>query len=555
MKENKLKTVWVGIAFLTAMHTSLAQNAIDVHLRDVDVKTEPSEKINDNPSFHDTVKVNTELKYGMVERKATSNFKVRPISPPKIGTGAMDVDKLYNGFVKAGIIDFRNIPFIDAHYGSKYNRDYVYSVGLNHFGSDLKTASPDRARFTQSGLDFSGKRFLKNHVLSADLAYDYNTYRYYGSEIPMDALNTDARKQLFAKGHLQLAACSKESNTSIPYHKIMVDYFNIFDRYGMMENRLAFGGKVNPEIDLLKPYHLKLNLAGTIDWFNYKNDASNFSKNSILGTVLTSFHYNVGKIKANAGFNWYFLQDDTSGFRVYPIADIEYTLIKDVFVAYGKYQRYFQRYDQWAHAELNPFFNTSMQLTNTRHLNNFTAGFRGNISSKINFNLGIEFDQMKNLPMYVNDLTSFGNRLFTVVTDDVSMFRSYGQFSAELKKFQFAVKADYRQYTAYNELKAWQMPTFNAGFSGKYNFQNLIHLTAEVYYLGGIYAKEYDQSNQAIAVELPGIVDANFGIEYKYSKRWNAFINVNNFLNKQYRRWNNYPNYGLNFLGGLSCSF
>jgi outer membrane receptor protein involved in Fe transport len=196
-----------------------------------------------------------------------------------------------------------------------------------------------------------------------------------------------------------------------------------------------------------------------------------------------------------------------------------------------------------------------MTLTNTQHFNNTYIGLRGNISSKVNFNLGVEMDKMKNLPLYVNDNSTYGNHLFTVVTDQVIMSRFYGQLSLNLSKIQLAVKGDYRNYTTYNEKKAWQLPAITAGFSGKYNFQNLIYVSADVYYLGGMFAREYDANNQVIATEIPGIVDANIGFEYKYNKRLNAFANVNNFLNKQYRRWNQYPNYGINFMAGINYSF
>ena len=70
-----------------------------------------------------------------------------------------------------------------------------------------------------------------------------------------------------------------------------------------------------------------------------------------------------------------------------------------------------------------------------------------------------------------------------------------------------------------------------------------------------MFARGFNSNNEVIATEIPGIVDANIGFEYKYSKRLNAFANVNNFLNKQYRRWNQYPNYGINFMAGINYSF
>ena len=74
---------------------------------------------------------------------------------------------------------------------------------------------------------------------------------------------------------------------------------------------------------------------------------------------------------------------------------------------------------------------------------------------------------MKNLPLYVNDIDSYGNSKFNIVTDQVIMSRFYGQLSLDLPKISIALKGDYRNYTTYSELKAWQLPAITAGFSGK----------------------------------------------------------------------------------------
>ena len=556
--NNNIKGI-LAFALTLVVANLWAQSGTNLTSDKVKIEIEQSDKINDNPVFNDSIKINSELKYGMVERKAPSTFKLKPITAPKLGTTPAEVSKLYNGFVKLGVIDFKNLPFAEFNYGSKYSKNYIYSIGFNHFGSDMKVSAPARARFTQTQLELAGKRFVKNYTLFGDMSYNYNTYRYYGSLFQFSEANEDLNKQGFAMGHIQVGASNTHRDTKIPYHKLTLDYYNIFDHYGMQENRVAFNGLLTSNLKALddtKLKNLKLDVFATVDWFTYNNSALPQAKNSILAMIKPVFKYRTEKFNARLGASIYSLQDDTSGTHVFfPLAEAEYILIKDVFVAYAKFQGSFQRYDYWEHANTNPFFNTTMALNNTRHFNNAFIGLRGNISSKVNFNVGLETDKMKNLPLYVNDNDTYGNSKFNIVTDQVILSRFYGQLSLDLPKIRIALKGDYRNYTTYSELKAWQLPTITAGFSGKYNFQNLIFLTADVYYLGGMFAREYDMNNKVMATELPGVVDANIGFEYKYSKRLNAFVNVNNFLNKQYRRWNQYPNYGINFLAGASYSF
>jgi hypothetical protein len=52
-----------------------------------------------------------------------------------------------------------------------------------------------------------------------------------------------------------------------------------------------------------------------------------------------------------------------------------------------------------------------------------------------------------------------------------------------------------------------------------------------------------------------GGADLGFGLEYAFSKKISAWLDLNNLLNSRYARWNNYPVYGLNVLGGLRLRF
>ena len=55
--------------------------------------------------------------------------------------------------------------------------------------------------------------------------------------------------------------------------------------------------------------------------------------------------------------------------------------------------------------------------------------------------------------------------------------------------------------------------------------------------------------------ELKPIIDANIGLEYRYSKKLSGFVNLNNLGFKRYYYWNNYPVYKFNFLAGITLAF
>jgi hypothetical protein len=54
---------------------------------------------------------------------------------------------------------------------------------------------------------------------------------------------------------------------------------------------------------------------------------------------------------------------------------------------------------------------------------------------------------------------------------------------------------------------------------------------------------------------LAGGTDLSAGLEFKITKNLNIWTQFNNIFNREYQRWNQYPVYGFNFVGGVVFSF
>ena len=55
--------------------------------------------------------------------------------------------------------------------------------------------------------------------------------------------------------------------------------------------------------------------------------------------------------------------------------------------------------------------------------------------------------------------------------------------------------------------------------------------------------------------KLKGSTDISAGAEFKINSKFSAWLDLNNILNNKYQRWNNYPVYGLNVIGGVIVHF
>jgi len=54
---------------------------------------------------------------------------------------------------------------------------------------------------------------------------------------------------------------------------------------------------------------------------------------------------------------------------------------------------------------------------------------------------------------------------------------------------------------------------------------------------------------------LNTLFDVNLGGQYEITDKFSGFLNINNILNNERERFNNYPSVGLNFLAGIILKY
>jgi len=98
------------------------------------------------------------------------------------------------------------------------------------------------------------------------------------------------------------------------------------------------------------------------------------------------------------------------------------------------------------------------------------------------------------------------------------------------------------------------LPIFEGSLSARYNIQNKIILRTQLCVNIGRYARTntLDEYFNFERKRLSPIVDWSLGAEYRFNRRWSAFVEVNNILNQRYQHWFNYRSFGTNFLLGAT---
>ena len=180
----------------------------------------------------------------------------------------------------------------------------------------------------------------------------------------------------------------------------------------------------------------------------------------------------------------------------------------------------------------------------------------------MSFNVGVSFSNIKNKALFVTDTVySIGNQ-FQVVYDTMNVAFIEGSIAYQLnEKLKIDALGLLNSYTLNNNSYAWNLPQLQVVLRGAYNLFDKFLLNLDLDLEHGRKALVFGpgegvtlENNQYIKT-LNFIVDANFGVEYRYSKRVSAFIQFNNFASQRYQRWYNAPVQSFQAMGGVTFRF
>ncbi len=215
----------------------------------------------------------------------------------------------------------------------------------------------------------------------------------------------------------------------------------------------------------------------------------------------------------------------------------------------------------------NPYLKPQVMLENTVKDQEYFLGSRGELFSGVQYNFKASYGTYSNLYFYnTYDGSLLPNpqtRLFEVYYNaDKSQFAN---ISAEvsyqtLEFWSTNLKADYYYYEPFtfdigNQTVAldrpWHKPSFTTRIGNTFNVSDKIVSAIDFYMIGNTFAYN---PNIYETVKIPAITDLNAEFTYLFSKQFSAFVKLNNIIGKNYVRYINYPQMGLNFLVGINVS-
>lgn len=160
--------------------------------------------------------------------------------------------------------------------------------------------------------------------------------------------------------------------------------------------------------------------------------------------------------------------------------------------------------------------------------------------------------RIQDLPLLVNSSSRL-NRFEISYAQGISQLSGFDA-QVDIKatdKLNISSKLQAINYKLENETKAWFKPSLRLESQLRAQVSQKINLSSSLVYQGETFGKGLN----AEAISLDSFLDISVGAEYQVTKKWSAFAQANNLLNKAYQQYLYYPRLGLNFFGGLQYSF
>ena len=523
-------------------------------------------KISSLPKIVDTIKVTPTFEYDEAELEMyKTKYQPKQLKPAKLV--AEPLPKLYCAYVKGGFGSYVS-PMLNIYTGSQRSDKWLWNANVNYMSSNgkVKNEADERVFAGLTKLDAKGevrRIFKKDLEASVDAGYGYRANYYYGYDIALNLPDSllplkkkDIEKQSLNYYNIGASVGTTNLDSSKLDYRIALNYSGVKTKDSKGDNILHVDGFVSYILD--KEF-MGVNIV--ID--NYSTKGLNVNGKGDINAAVVNFNPWIGaygrKWRVKVGASTFYDQRN-SKFWFFPDISMQYNIIDYFLLPYIEVNG---NYDVHSYREMygeNPFVRSDLNINPTKTRWNLAAGFRGNVSSKVAFNVRAEYAKIDNQYLFVNDINSDLHKKFTVAYDEIMRTRILGEISYKMSdKFKMGLKGNYFVYDMSHEIEAWHLPTYTVSLDASYNLENKIIARVNVYAISKRYARidhiNDKGENLPEAKELNGVIDANLGLEYRITKRFSSFLDLNNIAGQRYYEWNQYANQRFNFMLGLTYTF
>lgn len=446
-------------------------------------------------------------------------------------------------YVKVGYGNF-STPYVNAGFSFGDGKKFLANVYAEYISSKGKMLYQDYSRLNVKA---TGSYFMPKNEVYAGVNVKMNENFLYGYDTSVYKYNKKDVRQQFQdisfKGGIRNTVTGEYGINYNP----AIEVSNFTNVNKLTETSIVVNAPVEKQFG--EAFAFKVEARADVTAYTTKNLATDVKLNNNIFQVAPSFIISTPRFSVNAGIlpTW-----DNGNFVWLPNVYAEAQIAENIFAFQAGWIGRYTKNTYRNLSAVNPYLQTFSKQLNTKEIE-YYGGIKATLGKHFNFNAKAGLVTYTNLPFFIND-TATDNKSFVISNETgVRNLRVHGDISyINQDKFTVTAGLTFNGYAGMkSNAKAWS--TIPMEFTSALRWQAFkqVLLKADFYAFGG---GHYLVKGNSSKIFSPGS-DLSAGIEFKISKMFSAWMDVNNIFNTKYERWHNYPVYGLNLMGGVRVNF
>jgi hypothetical protein len=454
---------------------------------------------------------------------------------------------------------------LDVDSGGKWSNESYVKAGYGNFKSPLLQAGISLGDGENLGLNIYAKHNSSKGKIPlqeySNSAVDFNAFMKNARNMQWNARFGGFQEQYNRYGFEPKALSFPEDSIEVKYQtwRARLNFHNI--------NKTEFGLSYAPELRLEAfsdglnhtenntHIHLPLqktlgevfavDLSATANLSRYKQKGEKAIANNYF-YVSPSLFFHKPNINIQAGLrpSW-----DNGEFKLLPNVLAVFNTEGNQFSFQFGWTGYLRNSGFQYQAGMNPWIWAPANVNNTRIEERY-LGIKGSLGDHFSYSAKVSNNIYNNQPLFVNDTMS-GKSFLVVNEPEMNMISIGGELGYTVgETFSVISNLSLNRYKTEVADKAWGLLPLEWKTSMRVQVMKDLYVNTTLYAFDGPWSL-----TKSGRKNLSAATDLSAGLEFRVVKNVKLWAQFNNIFNKEYQRWNQYPVYGLNFLGGVVFSF
>lgn len=529
-------------------------------------------KITEGPKIPDSLKAtNKTLIYKIIPIDVVSTFEPNKATPLKLKKRSSSTP--YNTFFSGG---FGSKSQLYLNISSVIELDRTQRFGLNvyrdGFGSDVGNSL---LKSSQSFSQFGAHHNLRsnNYNVNTQLQFTAQKNNYFG---------------LYDRNWDDFLIGSLTPEVKRNYFKFRTywDWFDSFLRSLSFQANITSDNfttseqQLNVKADFTAPFaggkfQANTEIQGQNSLFSqpfFENQTQEFTQG--IGKVGLEWLYNENDLKLKIGAGVAYFEGDeslSSKLNYYPEIEVFYQKKGNSIAPYLTASGGVRVNSYRETAIFNPYIAPITELRPTFNRYNAMLGIRSSVSSVLNFNFGLLYDQVENYQFYQrlpldikgsNDTYRLSNS-FENKYANVDLYGVKARLRIDLAKNNFVhFETVYRHFELTDDQVMYNIPALQMNWKSQFKFKDILTLAFNGEVWGNRSALEHiilqDQANQSIypeEISLPLFLRSSAHLTIKLNEQFDAFVKGRFSNSDIHGQWGYFQEPSLLLLGGVTYKF